>query len=166
MKYAKLPKRPWQAVDLTYIFSHFSCRLLGNNNPVKGTTEACSLQPRLRSHSTVQDEGEWHSSGPIHSSGPGHYLNQCWLSSPTHICGTRGRWVKRYQYGHYWSIPPVASRPLRTTLYNTLKPIQMASNSQTTFAFSWMKKMKEFRSKFHWGVFLRVRLTIFWHWFR
>ena len=22
-----------------------------------------------------------------------HYLNQCWPSSPTHICGTRGRWV-------------------------------------------------------------------------
>ena len=23
-----------------------------------------------------------------------HYLNQWWPSSPTHICGTRGRWVK------------------------------------------------------------------------
>ena len=23
-----------------------------------------------------------------------HYLSQCWPSSPTHICGTRGRWVK------------------------------------------------------------------------
>ena len=23
-----------------------------------------------------------------------HYLNQCWPSSLTHICGTRGRWVK------------------------------------------------------------------------
>ena len=22
-----------------------------------------------------------------------HYLRQCWTSSPTHICGTRGRWV-------------------------------------------------------------------------
>ena len=22
-----------------------------------------------------------------------HYLNQCWPSSPTHICGTRGNWV-------------------------------------------------------------------------
>ena len=22
-----------------------------------------------------------------------HYLNQCWPSSPTHICGTTGRWV-------------------------------------------------------------------------
>ena len=24
-----------------------------------------------------------------------HYLNQCWPSSLTHICGTRGRWFKR-----------------------------------------------------------------------
>ena len=23
-----------------------------------------------------------------------HYLNQCWPSSLTHICGTRGRWIK------------------------------------------------------------------------
>ena len=26
-----------------------------------------------------------------------HYLNQCWLSSPMHICGTRGRWVVSLQ---------------------------------------------------------------------
>ena len=28
-----------------------------------------------------------------------HYLNQCWPSSPTHICGTRGRWVKGQRGG-------------------------------------------------------------------
>ena len=27
---------------------------------------------------------------------PSHYLNQCWPSSPTHICGTRGRGVKAF----------------------------------------------------------------------
>ena len=39
--------------------------------------------------------------------------------------------------------------------------------SQTTLsiAFSWMK-MLEFRSNFHWSLFLRVQLTIFQHWFR
>ena len=39
--------------------------------------------------------------------------------------------------------------------------------SQTTFsnAFSWMK-MFEYRLKFHWNLFLRVKLTIFQHWFR
>ena len=38
---------------------------------------------------------------------------------------------------------------------------------QTTFsnAISWMK-MFEFRLKFHWGLFLKVQLTIFQHWFR
>ena len=39
--------------------------------------------------------------------------------------------------------------------------------SQTTFssAFCWMK-MLEFRIEFHWSLFLRVQLTIFYDWFR
>ena len=39
--------------------------------------------------------------------------------------------------------------------------------SQTTFskAFSWMK-MIEFRLRFHWSLFPRVKLTISQHWFR
>ena len=40
---------------------------------------------------------------------------------------------------------------------------KMAAIFQTTF--SWMK-IYEFRSKFHWSLFLRVQLTIFQHWFR
>ena len=38
---------------------------------------------------------------------------------------------------------------------------------QTTFssAFPWMKMFK-YRLKFHWILFLRVKLTIFQHWFR
>ena len=44
---------------------------------------------------------------------------------------------------------------------------KMAVVSQTTlsYACSWMK-MLEFRSRFHWSLFLRVQLTIFQHWFR
>ena len=44
---------------------------------------------------------------------------------------------------------------------------KMAAILQTTFsnAFSWMK-MYAFRLKFYWSLFLRVRLTIFQHWFR
>ena len=44
---------------------------------------------------------------------------------------------------------------------------KMAAISQTTLphSFSWMK-MLEFRFKFHWSLFLRVRLTTFQHWFR
>ena len=51
--------------------------------------------------------------------------------------------------------------------FNTLRPRQMAAIFQTTFSkgFSWMK-IFEFRSKFHWNLFLRVQLTIFQHWFR
>ena len=44
---------------------------------------------------------------------------------------------------------------------------KMDASFQTTFsnAFSWMK-MFEFRLKFHWSLFLGVKLTIFQHWFR
>ena len=44
---------------------------------------------------------------------------------------------------------------------------QMAAIFQTTSsnAFSWMK-IYEFRSRFHWSLFLRVQLTTFQHWFR
>ena len=43
----------------------------------------------------------------------------------------------------------------------------MAVISQTTLsnAFSWMK-MLECRLRFHWSLFLRVKLTIIQHWFR
>ena len=35
---------------------------------------------------------------------PCHYLNQCWPGSPTHICGTRGRWVDgKPACVHLWS---------------------------------------------------------------
>ena len=44
---------------------------------------------------------------------------------------------------------------------------KMDAISQTTFssAFSWMK-MFELWLKFDWSLFLRVKLTIFQHWFR
>ena len=44
---------------------------------------------------------------------------------------------------------------------------KMAAIFQTTFsiAFSWMK-MYEFGIIFHWSLLLRVKLTIFQHWFR
>ena len=50
---------------------------------------------------------------------------------------------------------------------NTLKPRQMDAISQTPFSngFSWMKVF-EFRLNFHWGLFPRVQLTKFQHWFR
>ena len=44
---------------------------------------------------------------------------------------------------------------------------KMAAILQTTFsnAVSWMK-VYEFRLIFHWGLFLRFKLTIFQYWFR
>ena len=43
---------------------------------------------------------------------------------------------------------------------------ETATISQTTFsnAFSWMK-MYEFRFRIHWSLFLKLKLTIFQHWF-
>ena len=44
---------------------------------------------------------------------------------------------------------------------------KMAAIFQTTSsnAFSWMK-VYEFRSRFHWSLFLRAQLILFQHWFR
>ena len=53
-------------------------------------------------------------------------------------------------------------------IFNTLRPrYKMAAILQIAFsnAISWMK-IYEFRLRFHWSFFLRVKLTIFQHWFR
>ena len=36
----------------------------------------------------------WFRQWLVACSAPSHYPSQCWPSSPTHICGTRGRWAK------------------------------------------------------------------------
>ena len=53
------------------------------------------------------------------------------------------------------------------TLSHWGRDTQMDAISQTTFsnAFSWMKII-EFRLKFHWSLFPRVKLTILQQWFR
>ena len=63
-----------------------------------------------------------------------------------------------YKYSETWEVVG--------WLLNTLGPRQMALISQTfSNAFSEMK-ICEFRLIFHWNLFLRVKLTIFQHWFR
>ena len=53
---------------------------------------------------------------------PSHYLNQCWPSFLTHICGTRGRWVKSWwpaktmQHHRTWS---TLSHKMAYRLFNT-----------------------------------------------
>ena len=41
----------------------------------------------------------------LHEQTTRHYLKQCWSSSPTHKCGTRGRWINilraRQNYQHF-----------------------------------------------------------------
>ena len=51
--------------------------------------------------------------------------------------------------------------------FNTLRPRRYGRHfADDAFkCFSWMK-MYEFRSRFHWSLFLRFQLTIFQHWFR
>ena len=63
----------------------------------------------------------------------------------------------------YWKIQQFFFKHI----INTLRSIKMASISQPTLsnAFSWVKLL-EFLLKFHIILFLRVKLTIFQHWFR
>ena len=46
-----------------------------------------------------------------------HYLNQCWPDSLTHVCGTRGRWVKAMWIDHI----PLSSRQTIRYLSSHLK---------------------------------------------
>ena len=57
-----------------------------------------------------------------------HYLNQCWPSSLTHICGTRGRWLKIGS--NYISEPDI-----KTNINNFIKWI-CPSVHKTSFALN------------------------------
>ena len=61
----------------------------------------------------------------------------------------------------YWAISIFVVR------LTTFRRRQNDRRFQTIFAktFSWLR-MYEFRSRFHWSLFLRVQLTIFHHWLR
>ena len=66
----------------------------------------------------------------------------------------------------YWKWSPDHSG-LNTTGVNTLRPRQNGGHfADDTFKrISLNEKMLEFRSKFHWSLFLRAQLTISQHWF-
>ena len=71
---------------------------------------------------------------------------------------------------HWWIQTGVTVRKHAIWVKSTfkiLRPRQITAISQMTFsnAFSWVK-MCEFRLGFHWGLFLRLELTIFQHWLR
>ena len=117
---------------------------------------------------------------------PSHYLNQCWPiinevqkhsfqgSSngnypDTSPCGgfhyhtikitatfTRGQWVNSLS-------PEVCGWHFEYV--NILRPRQNGRHfpDYISNACSWIK-MYEYRLRFHWSVFLRVKLTIFQHW--
>ena len=89
-----------------------------------------------------------------------YYLSQCWLRSLSPYGITRTEWVnvcKHYVFlwSMKWGVLTHWGWDKMTTIF------------QTTFsiAFSSMK-MCEFRLRFHWNLFLSVKLTIFQHWFR
>ena len=72
---------------------------------------------------------------------PSHYLNQCSPDSLTHMCGTRGRWVKRHFVGrkqsHFHQIHRNLFQMVLSTIYHIFrtKPLpepMMTKNSDTT----------------------------------
>ena len=68
------------------------------------------------------------------------------------------------------TIPPahvMKNNCLKCEEFNTWRPRRVAAIWKKIFskAFSWMK-ICELRFKFHWNLFIRLELTIFWHWFR
>ena len=113
--------------------------------------------------------------------GTSHYLNQCWPSSRTHICGTRGRWVKLllpqwhieskgnlHNYWFLWHSIAYSVQSNKLTLIYSQRTHwalnKMADILQITFsdAFIFKKKMKisERRTKFDWIASLRFNWWI------
>ena len=84
----------------------------------------------------------------------------------THMCISKATII-----GSYNGLPPRRRQSIIWTNAGILLTHwgwdKMDGISQTTFpnAFSWMK-MYEFRLRFHWILFPRVKLTISQHWFR
>ena len=60
-----------------------------------------------------------------------HYLNQCWTDSLTHLCATRGWWVKT----SYWMT--LYKMSLKSNITNSLwmRPCQLSSIYAVTFCF-------------------------------
>ena len=103
-----------------------------------------------------------------------HYLKHCWPSSLTHICRTRGRWVK------WWCIPK-SMHTLRVLLFlvifthilqgcftgtGAILWIELRMSSGMILTEWYMFNTFETETKCHWSLFLRVQLTIFQDWFR
>ena len=77
-------------------------------------------------------------------------------------CITWHFWATNRKLTFSWKITPQDAIPP----LNSLRPGKMDAISQTTLsnAFSWMKIL-EIRLEIYWGLFLRILLTIFQHWF-
>ena len=74
---------------------------------------------------------------------------------------TQGGFVYRYH-----RVEDEPSTHLARSIINSSTLDKMSAISQTfSDACSWMKSLV-FWWKFHWRLFLRVQLTITWHWFR
>ena len=97
--------------------------------------------------------------------GTSHYLNQWWPSSPMPYNVTKPQRVSTLRPGQNNRF-----RGRHFEMHFCLTHWgrdKMADISQTTFSnvFSSMK-VYEFRLKFHWSWLLRIKWTIFQHWFR
>ena len=90
---------------------------------------------------------------------PRHKLKQCWLII-SEVIPLRAISQEMHKIS-------VLDRSLKITHLTHWGWDKMAAIFQTTFSyvFSW-KKMNDIRLKFHWRLFLRLKLTIFQHWFR
>ena len=93
----------------------------------------------------------WERQALLQMSIAGHYLSWCISRSMSPYGDTSLQWVKCHSsWSHWW--------------LTHWRRDKMAAIFQSTFSnwFSLMK-MYQFRSRFHWSLFPRVQLTIFWY---
>ena len=82
-----------------------------------------------------------------------HYLSQCWPKSLSPNVVTWPKWVNNI--------------PQDWFSFNTLRPRQNGRHfADNVLKCNFLNESYEFRLKFYWSLLIRVKLTIFHHWFR
>ena len=137
----------WVSMSLKYLSAVI--KLISNPGPI-------SLKYRLHHDCTV-------------------LYHTIWISKVSIICERVSKHLVGNMLCSIWwfilntgtSCPVQKQHVMSVTVFNSSSLDKMAAISQTTFsnAFSWKKKF-DFWLKFHWTLFLGVRLIIYQHWFR
>ena len=154
----------WRHMSVT------ASRTIGN---LHVSSTVCSADEQQRKHQSSTSHDIWEGNSPMYvdSTHKGPAIRSIVLSNLSFIdtwscCDTNRSHITSSTISKciYWFFSNI---DFQLRLFTHWGRDKTAAISKTTFSnvFSWMK-IYEFRSRFHWSLFLRFELTISQHWFR